>query len=140
MARVDADTELDPRGYLVSVSFERFDGGEQDAEPSERGFEVERMVFDCEQVQLLAGEYGFSEASDSHLPESGACYVWFRSTSPRVDRAHIELGESRFFDLHLHEVDGREPTAADLQRIGDYLGITFANRVREDDLPERPKP
>ncbi|MEJ7746251.1 MAG: hypothetical protein WKF61_05775 [Luteimonas sp.] len=66
--------------------------------------------------------------------------MWFRSTSPREDRAHFEQGESRYFALHLKQVDGREPTIADLQRVGDYLGISFANRVDEDETPAQPRP
>lgn len=139
MQPLRADVDNDPRLYTVSVSFERYEDEARD-EAAERGFEIEHQEFDCEQLQRLAQDYGFSEASDSHLATTGAGRVWFRSTSPREDRAHFERGEQRYFALHIKQVDGREPTAADMQRVGDYLGIAFANRVDEDDAPMPAKP
>lgn len=135
----NADTDTDPRTYTVSVTFERFEDG-NDGDPAETGFELEKEDFDCEQLQRLSWKYGFNAASDSHLPLFGSHKPWFLSTSPREDRAHFERGEDCFFALHLDQVDGREPTAADLQRVGDYFGVAFANRVEDDDAPAPAKP
>ena len=137
MQPLRANTDTDPRTYTVSVSFERFDSPDAE-EATEHGMTIEGEDYDCEQLQSLAQDHGITEASCSHLPDGGvlASTPWFRSTSPREDRAYYERGEQLYFALHLNMVDGRPPTAADVQRVGDYLGIAFANRVDDDEQPD----
>lgn len=138
---IKPDTDLDPRHYTVSVHAEVWDAGAYDAgEPRERDTEVDHEEFDCDGLVQLQGNYGFNEPSSSHLPQAGgtsATMPWFRTTTPREDREHIEQGVDRFYSFHLHAVDGEAPHVTDIQRIADYFGIRFANRVEVEPAPSR---
>lgn len=136
-----ADTDTDPRTYTVSVTFEVWNNAAYDAgQPLESGFEVESEEFDCEQLARLQQKYGFDKVTDRHLWD-GAKPV-FKTTMPAEDRAHFERGQDKLFSLTLLAVDGQPPRPADQQRVADYFGVFFSNRVPDDgdDLTARPRP
>ena len=107
---------------LVSVTFEHFTHDDLEAgEPSERGYDVERETVDWNTLERYAQDYGVHEASSSQPSE----FVWFSSTSPREDREHFEQGIHKYYSLHVHEINGEKPTAEDMQRIADFIGVRF---------------
>ena len=122
--------------YNVSVTYSVVtDESAEHGDAAERGYEHEREDFDENEVQRLVREYGFSEPSSTRLDER----MWFSSTSPREDRAYFEQGESRFFSLHLHSVNGEAPTLEDFADIARMARInmpeleTVGTRIQPED-------
>lgn len=111
--------------YNVSVTYEVItDESAECGDVAERGYEREREDFDEDGLQRLVRDYGFSQPSSSHLDDR----MWFSTESPREDRAYFEDGERRFFSLHLHSVNGEEPT------LEDYADIARMARISMPDL------
>lgn len=111
--------------YTVSVTYElHTEESVEQGEAAERGYEVERENYDLGELERLVRDYGFSEPSSSTLTHP----MWFSSTTPREDRAHFEKGESRYFSLHLHEVNGEPPT------LEDYADIARMARIKMPEL------
>lgn len=120
--------------YVASITFELFsEESLEQGEAEERGYEVEKETFDRDELERLIREYGFAEPSSSTLSHP----MWFSTTTPRQDRAHFEQGESRYFSLHLHEVNGEPPT------LDDYADVARMARIKVGGLeqyPGRPQP
>ncbi len=111
--------------YTVSITFEVVTDESADAgEVAYRGYEREREDVDFDELKRLVQDFGFSEPSSSHLQER----MWFSTTTPKEDRAYFEEGERRFFSLHLHSVNGEEPT------LDDYADIARMARVKVSGL------
>lgn len=111
--------------YNVSVTYEVItDESAECGDVAERGYEREREDFDEDGLQRLVQDYGFSQPSSTHLDDR----MWFSTESPREDRAYFEDGERRFFSLHLHSVNGEEPT------LEDYADIARMARISMPDL------
>ena len=111
--------------YTVSITFEVVTDESADAgEVAYRGYEREREDMDFDELKRLVQDFGFSEPSSSHLQER----MWFSTTTPKEDRAYFEEGERRFFSLHLHSVNGEEPT------LDDYADIARMARVKVSGL------
>lgn len=110
---------------LVSVSMERWD---EDAlasgDTDEREFVIENELWDMDELERSVGEYGFAQPS-SQIPDKG---VWFSSIDARQDREFFEEGIQKFYHLHIHKFNGRDPEPQDLIRVADAMGIKF-NRV-----------
>lgn len=70
----------------------------------------------------LARSKGISEISS---PSLDAPYVWYASPLPTNSQASIAHRHA----LHVHTIDGREPTALDYQDMADKLGITLEKRL-----------
>lgn len=111
--------------YNVSVTYSVVtDESAEHGDAAERGYEHEREDFDVDELQRLVRDFGISEPSSTRLDER----MWFSSTSPREDRAYFEQGESRFFSLHLHSVNGEPPT------LEDYADIARMARIKMPEL------
>ena len=111
--------------YNVSVTYSVVtDESAEHGDAAERGYEHEREDFDVDELQRLVRDFGISEPSSTRLDER----MWFSSTSPREDRAYFEQGESRFFSLHLHSVNGEAPT------LEDYADIARMARIKMPEL------
>lgn len=111
--------------YTVSITFEVVTDESADAgEVAYRGYEREREDVDFDELKRLVQDFGFSEPSSSHLQER----MWFSTTTPKEDRAYFEEGERRFFSLHLHSVNGEEPT------LDDYADIARMARAKVSGL------
>ena len=111
--------------YTVSITFEVVTDESADAgEIAYRGYEREREDVDFDELKRLVQDFGFSEPSSSHLQER----MWFSTTTPKEDRAYFEEGERRFFSLHLHSVNGEEPT------LDDYADIARMARAKVSGL------
>ena len=111
--------------YTVSITFEVVTDESADAgEVAYRGYEREREDVDFDELKRLVQDFGFSAPSSSHLQER----MWFSTTTPKEDRAYFEEGERRFFSLHLHSVNGEEPT------LDDYADIARMARVKVSGL------
>lgn len=126
--------------YTVSVTYElHTEESVEQGEAADRGYEVERENYDLGELERLVRDYGFSEPSSSTLAHP----MWFSTTSPREDRAHFEQGESRYFSLHLHEVNGEPPTLADYADIARMARVKVAGlesagtRIPLEDEPEQ---
>lgn len=125
--------------YNVSVTYEVItDESAECGDVAERGYEREREDFDEDGLQRLVRDYGFSQPSSTRLDDR----MWFSTESPREDRAYFEDGERRFFSLHLHSVNGEEPTLEDYADIARMARIkmpeldTVGTRIQpEDDEP-----
>ncbi len=122
--------------YNVSVTYSVVtDESEEHGDAAERGYEHEREDFDVDELQRLVRDFGISEPSSTRLDER----MWFSSTSPREDRAYFEQGESRFFSLHLHSVNGEAPTLEDFADIARMARInmpeleTVGTRIQPED-------
>lgn len=122
--------------YTVSITFEVVTDESADAgEVAYRGYEREREDVDFDELKRLVQDFGFSEPSSSHLQER----MWFSTTTPKEDRAYFEEGERRFFSLHLHSVNGEEPTLddyADIARMAraNVSGLeTAGTRIQPED-------
>ena len=122
--------------YTVSITFEVVTDESADAgEVAYRGYEREREDMDFDELKRLVQDFGFSEPSCSHLQER----MWFSTTTPKEDRAYFEEGERRFFSLHLHSVNGEEPTLddyADIARMAraNVSGLeTAGTRIQPED-------
>lgn len=125
--------------FNVSVTYEVVtDESAEAGEAQERGYEHEKEDFDVDELRRLIRDYGFSEPSTSALSDR----MWFSSTSPREDRAYFEQGESRFFSLHLHSVNGEPPELEDYADVARLAGIkmpelaTMGTRIPVEDEPE----
>ena len=122
--------------YNVSVTYSVVtDESAEHGDAAERGYEREREDFDVDELQRLVRDFGISEPSSTRLDER----MWFSSTSPREDRAYFEQGESRFFSLHLHSVNGEAPTLEDFADIARMARIkmpeleTVGTRIQPED-------
>ncbi len=122
--------------YNVSVTYSVVtDESAEHGDAAERGYEHEREDFDVDELQRLVRDFGISEPSSTRLDER----MWFSSTSPREDRAYFEQGESRFFSLHLHSVNGEAPTLEDFADIARMARInmpeleTVGTRIQPED-------
>ena len=122
--------------YNVSVTYSVVtDESAEHGDAAERGYEHEREDFDVDELQRLVRDFGISEPSSTRLDE----WMWFSSTSPREDRAYFEQGESRFFSLHLHSVNGEAPTLEDFADIARMARInmpeleTVGTRIQPED-------
>ena len=122
--------------YNVSVTYSVVtDESAEHGDAAERGYEHEREDFDVDELQRLVRDFGISEPSSTRLDER----MWFSSTSPREDRAYFEQGESRFFSLHLHSVNGEAPTVEDFADIARMARInmpeleTVGTRIQPED-------
>lgn len=125
--------------FNVSVTYEVVTAESAEAgDAQERGYEHEKEDFDVDELQRLIGEYGFSAPSSSVLSDR----MWFSTTSPREDRAYFEQGESRFFSLHLHSVNGEPPVLEDYADVARLARIqmpelaTMGTRIPVEDEPE----
>lgn len=121
-----AVTEAQPKedSFLISIYYERWTHDDKDAgEPGERGVEVEREMVDADDLEQYGRDYGMSEpsASDPRMTP----HIWFNSTSPREDRERFEQGSDKFYSLHVHEVNSREPEAEDYQKVANLIGVKF---------------
>ncbi|MFY3386993.1 hypothetical protein [Paracidovorax sp. MALMAid1276] len=111
--------------YTVSITFEVVTDESADAgEVAYRGYEREREDVDFDELKRLVQDFGFSEPSSTQLQER----MWFSTTTPKEDRAYFEEGERRFFSLHLHSVNGDEPT------LDDYADIARMARIKVSGL------
>lgn len=111
--------------YTVSITFEVVTDESADAgEVAYRGYEREREDVDFDELKRLVQDFGFSEPSSTQLQER----MWFSTTTPKEDRAYFEEGERRFFSLHLHSVNGEEPT------LDDYADIARMARIKVSGL------
>lgn len=111
--------------YNISVTYEVItDESAERGDVAERGYEREHEDFDEDELQRLVRDYGISQPSSTRLEDR----MWFSSTSPREDRAYFEDGESRFFSLHLHSVNGEAPT------LEDYADIARMARIKMPEL------
>lgn len=125
--------------FLISIYYERWTHEDKDAgEPSERGTEVVREVVNAAELEQYGRDYGISEPSASD--PRATRHIWFRSTSPRNDREYFEQGIEKFYSLHIHEVNGREPKAEDYQKIANLIGVEFDSPIdlvedKQCDLP-----
>ena len=133
--------------FVISVYCGRWTLGDiKIGEPSETSVEIERETIDADELQRYGRDYGISEASSSD-PRSDPQHMWFNSTSPRMDREYIEKGVEKYYSLHIHEVNGYEPEAEDIQRIANLIGVTFdkpivldgSNDVFADDVGSGPR-
>ena len=122
--------------YTVSITFEVVtDESIETSEIENSGNEREREDMDFDELNRLVQDFGFSEPSCSHLQER----MWFSTTTPKEDRAYFEEGERRFFSLHLHSVNGEEPTLddyADIARMAraNVSGLeTAGTRIQPED-------
>ena len=110
---------------LVSVSMERWDEDAKAAgETNDRDMVVENELWDMDELERSVGEYGFAQPS-SQIPHKG---VWFSSIDSRQDREYFEEGVEKYYHLHIHKFNGRDPEPQDYIRIADAMRINF-NRV-----------
>lgn len=119
----DSDAEAQ---YLVSVHSESWDDDAREAgEPAERSIEVDNETLALDELVLEAKIYGIDSVSSPSLDDP---YVWFKSSSPTEDAAHFEDGMDKYFTLHIHEVDGKEPTMDHYAALAEKFGINLAPR------------
>lgn len=124
---LDVDERED--SFTVSVSYEKWTHEDTEAgEPGERGFEVEREVVDADTLQKYGREYGMS--APSATDPTMTPHIWFNSTSPTEDREHFEQGINKFYSLHVHDVNGREPEPEDYQRVANLIDVKFDKPVQ----------
>lgn len=121
---------VDDAVYTVSITFERWEPGDvDDGEPSDRGWVVEGETYDAEQVERLNWDYGFTESSGGANPS-------FSTTSPKMDREHIEGGVDKFYSFHLKSVNGHAPENEDYRRVARMFGMdVFSNVALDEDDP-----
>lgn len=133
-AEYDDDDE-----FVISVYYQRWTPDDIEfGEPGETGVEIERETVDADNLKQYAYDHNISDASSSD-PRWGAQHIWFRSTSPIMNREYIEHGIEKHYSLHIHAVNGHEPEAEDIQRIANLIGVKFDNPiVFEDDKPGAP--
>lgn len=135
-ARERSQTQSDE--YVISIYSERWTEDDKEAgEPGERGVEVERETVDTDELQRYGRDHGISAASASDPRR--AYHIWFSSTEPVMDREHIEEGIDKYYSLHIHELNGREPEAEDYQKIANLIGVKFDNPIEiADDKVREP--
>lgn len=99
----------------------------------ERTVEIEREVMDASALAKCALKFGITQPSIL-MPVSGcvglAATVWFVSSYPREDRDFFEKGIKKYYSIHVHEIDGREPGADDYLRIAALLNIRLGEAPR----------
>ena len=109
--------------YLVSIYYEAWSEEDREAgEGADRGVTVDRELVDSDDLARYGRDFSFTEASGRL---EGDNQIWFRSTTPAEDREYFENGISTYYSLHVHEVNGRLPSAEDYQRIAGWLGISL---------------
>ena len=110
--------------FLISIYGERWTPEDREAgQFSEGTAEIERETVDTDTLQRIGQDYGLDLASASdprHTP-----YLWFSSSTPREDQEYFEQGVHKYYSLHIHEVNGRRPEPADIQRVADLIGVRF---------------
>lgn len=130
-------TEPQEDSFVISVYSERWTNEDIEAgEPGERDVEVERETVDADGMARYGRDYALSNAS---APDPGAApHIWFSSASPNEDREHFEQGIDTFYQLHVHEVNGREPEPEDYQKVADLIGVDFKHPIElaGDALPD----
>lgn len=114
-----SDYELtDNVKLLVSVTFssatpESSEVGEYESS----GFDQERVEWDADDLYRAAIQYGFHEPSSSTITAT----TYFTSSSPTEDDEYFRRGVSTYYSLHIHEVNGSEPSDEQMQALHAYL-------------------
>lgn len=124
--QMPAELETQPKEdeYVISIYSERWTEEDKEAgEPGERLVEVERETVDADELQRYGWDHGISEASASD--PRAAPHLWFFSTEPDMDREYFEEGIDKYYSLHIHEMNGREPGAEDYQKVANLIGVKF---------------
>lgn len=120
----DADLK---NSFDVSVasetwSHEAYEAGETD----EREMVVEREPWDEDDMATSRRKFNLDSVNGDLVGDVRG--VYFFSAMPDETREYYERGEDKFFRLHVHAVNGREPTAHDYQYIADVLGVKIKQR------------
>jgi len=102
-------------GSVVSVFRENWDSAARAAgTPKSSNIEFSRLPLGDDALVDIARQYNISEISSPTLADQ---FIWFKSRAVGADE------QQRSYTLHVHEVDGREPTAQDYAGIAQKLGI-----------------
>ncbi len=119
--------------FVVSIHCEHWTHEDLEAgETHTHDIELDHVSIDTDELIRYGRDYGFFEPSCSDprmTPE-----VWFRSTFPREDRAYFEQSVQKYYNLHVHEVNGHPPRPEDYQRVADIIGARFNHALQ---LPHR---
>lgn len=114
--------------YSVSIYCERrthADSEAGDSGPTE--CQIDHETVDRDELERLGRDHGINEASCSHLSLHGAQRIWFSSTSPDADREYFEQGVEKYYSLHIHAVDGKEPSTDQVKDVAALLGVRIAD-------------
>ena len=127
----DAGDSESPRvAYEVSVTYSRWTEADREAGQSDdQGQHLEGDLYDAEALQRLARELDITAPSASSPPSNNT--VFYQNETPPEDRAHFEEGIDTYYNLHIHTVNGRSPTALDHQAIADLIGVTYQHPLIE---------
>ena len=112
--------------YRVSIHSESWDAESRETGyPKARGIEIDSETRTLDDLVCDAQKYGIDSVSSSSLADP---YVWFASTSPRQDGAYFKDGIAQRFTLHIHEVNGKEPSTEDYAHLAKKFGIKLSLR------------
>jgi hypothetical protein len=110
--------------YVVSIYSKTWNAAScRVGQPHEKGVEIENETWSHDELVRAARKYGIDSASSPTLSDP---YVWFKSSVPQEDRAHFEEGLDKYYELHIHEVNGREPGSEQYPRIAEAMGVKVA--------------